>query len=95
MDRGRDKATNDKGTGTEGHVGIEGQGRTKGQVQREKGQGLTDRDRQGQGPEVALFPGLPRLQFLIACSMHTASDQKLEHTASDQKLEPGKAWERG
>ena len=31
---------------------------------------------------LASFPGLPRLQFLIAWSMHTASNQKLE---------PGKA----
>ena len=31
--------------------------------------------------KLALFPGLPWLQFLIACSM--------------QKPEPGKAWERG
>ena len=31
---------------------------------------------------IASFPGLPWLQFLIACSM--------QKTASDQKLEPGK-----
>ena len=43
---------------------------------------------------VASFPGLPRLQFLIACSKQKWS-QKFLHTASDQKLELGKAWERG
>ena len=49
---------------------------------------LSNRLRQATGDEssytyliLALFPGLPQLQFLIACSM--------------QKLEPGKAWERG
>ena len=36
---------------------------------------------------IASFPGLPRLQLLIACSIHVH--------ASNQKLEPGKAWERG
>ena len=34
---------------------------------------------------IASFPGLPWLQVLIACSIHT----------SDQKLEPEKAWEQG
>ena len=36
---------------------------------------------------IASFPGLPTVQFLIACSF-------LLHTASDQKLDGGKAWER-
>ena len=40
---------------------------------------------------VASFPGLPQLQFLIACSMQ----KRFLHTESDQKLELGKAWERG
>ena len=35
---------------------------------------------------LASFPGLPRLQFLIAPFLHTASNQKLE---------AGKGWERG
>ena len=38
---------------------------------------------------IASFPGLPTVQFLIACSMQK---QNL-YTASDQKLEPGKVWE--
>ena len=48
-----------------------------------------------EGPvELASFPGLPQLQFLIACSMQKLLAPFLL-TASDQKLEPGKAWERG
>ena len=34
---------------------------------------------------IALFRGLPTVQFLFFCSMHTASNQKLD-TASVQKL---------
>ena len=42
---------------------------------------------------LASFPCLPRLRFLIACSMQKLS--QFLHTGSDQKPEPGKAWERG
>ena len=53
----------------------------------------------GYSQDLASFPGLPRLQFLIACSMQKRRvpnpNPPFLHTASDQKLEPGKAWERG
>ena len=35
---------------------------------------------------VASFPGLPTIQFLMACIMYIASDQKLDSR---------KAWEQG
>jgi len=38
------------------------------------------------GTQLASFLGLPAVQFLIACSLHTASNQKLDC---------GKACERG
>ena len=40
--------------------------------------------------QLASFPGLPRLRFLITCSMRKLLAQFL-HTASDQKPEPEKA----
>ena len=44
----------------------------------------------GNEAGLTLFPGLPRLQLLIACSIFF-----FLHTANAQKLEAGKAWERG
>ena len=43
--------------------------------------------------EVASFPGLPTIQFLIACTMQRS---KLDSgkTASNQELDGGRAWER-
>ena len=41
--------------------------------------------------EVASFPGLPTIQFLIACTMQKLDSGK---AASDQKLDGGKAWEQ-